>query len=297
MRVSKTNSIAEPCTPCAALDGAAIFQLGHDILIVQAPLQLRALLRLQRQDVRLLVRAGGVARAQVADELGQPGRLQGGRVVGALPRAVLGEVALDPLRAHRVCRNVYGNAQVVPRKADALDAVLVLFLQQSDVEQADVLERHGVSRGAIVQHDAVRGVAAHLPEFDDLLDLVLGGHACGNVDLPSIVVAKILHHVPMHVRRGTDLDKAGVQLDDLLSRRQVPSGTGVLDADRLAVLLELPVVVKTQLEELAVFPVGGAEGVLRVRVRRRVLLRRQQLLGASLLKLAYCRTRLLCQRE
>mmetsp|Transcript_58573 Transcript_58573/g.166629 ORF Transcript_58573/g.166629 Transcript_58573/m.166629 type:complete len:275 (-) Transcript_58573:314-1138(-) len=272
MRVSKTNSIAEPCTPCAALDGAAIFQLGHDILIVQAPLQLRALLRLQRQDVRLLVRAGGVARAQVADELGQPGRLQGGRVVGALPRAVLGEVALDPLRAHRVCRNVYGNAQVVPRKADALDAVLVLFLQQSDVEQADVLERHGVSRGAIVQHDAVRGVAAHLPEFDDLLDLVLGGHACGNVDLPSIVVAKIFHHVPMHVGRRSNLNQTWVQLYDLFCGGEVPGGARVLDADRLAVLLQLAMVVEAQLEKLAVLAVGRAERVLRIRVGRVVLL-------------------------
>eukprot|EP00959_Pyramimonas_sp_CCMP1952_P077697 1624290-Pyramimonas_sp.AAC.1 len=89
MRVSKTNSIAEPCTPCAALDGAAIFQLGHDILIVQAPLQLRTLLRLQRQDVGLLVGAGGVAGVEIADELRETGGLQGGGVVGALPGAVL----------------------------------------------------------------------------------------------------------------------------------------------------------------------------------------------------------------
>ena len=29
-------------------------ELGHDVLVVEAPFQLRALLRLQRQDVRLL---------------------------------------------------------------------------------------------------------------------------------------------------------------------------------------------------------------------------------------------------
>merc|ERR1719446_286428 len=145
-----TTSVATNRTPYATLDRAPIFQLGHDVLVVKAPLQLRALLRLQGQDVGLLVRAGGVASAQIADELREPSRLQGGGVVGALPCAVLGEVALDPLCTHRVGRDIYGNAKVVPRKTDALDAVLVLFLQQSDVEQADVLEWNRVPGGAIV---------------------------------------------------------------------------------------------------------------------------------------------------
>mmetsp|Transcript_31065 Transcript_31065/g.83167 ORF Transcript_31065/g.83167 Transcript_31065/m.83167 type:complete len:252 (+) Transcript_31065:654-1409(+) len=185
----------------------------------------------------------------------------------------------------------------MPRETDVLDPVLVLLLQQPDVEQADVLERHGVSRGAIVQHDAVRGVAAYLPELNDLLDLVLGGHACRNVDLPSIVVAKILHHVPMHVGRRSNLNQTWVQLYDLFCGGEVPGGARVLDADRLAVLLELAVVVEAQLEKLAVLPVGRAEGILRVRVGCVVLVRRQQLSGAPLLELAHCRARLLRERE
>merc|ERR1712060_76273 len=92
--------------------------------------------------------------------------------------AVLREVALDPLRAHRVRGDVDGDAQMVPREADALDAVLVLLLQQADVEQADVLEGHRVPRGAVVQNDAVLGIAAALlPELYDLLDHILCGHA------------------------------------------------------------------------------------------------------------------------
>ena len=38
------------------------------------------------------------------------------------------------------------------------------------------------------------------------------------------------------------LNEAGVQLDDLLGRRRVPDGAGVLEADGLAVLLQLAVV-------------------------------------------------------
>lgn len=50
---------------------------------------------------------------------------------------------------------------------------------------------------------------------------------------------------------------------------------GVLEADILAMVLKLLVVVDAQLEELAVLAISGAERVVRVRVRR-VVLRRCQ---------------------
>ena len=53
-------------------------------------------------------------------------------------------------------------------------------------------------------------------------------------------------------------------------------------ANRVAVLLELAVLLDVELEELAVLAVRVAVGVVRVRVLRVVLLLRQQLLGAAL---------------
>jgi len=87
-------------------------------------------------------------------------------VVRALPSAILGEVALNPSSAQGVGGDVDGDAEVVAREANVLDAVRVILLQEADVEEADVLEGHRVARGAVVEHDAVLGVAlALLPEL------------------------------------------------------------------------------------------------------------------------------------
>ena len=120
---------------------------------------------------------------QITAELLHARRLQGSRVVSPLPRAVLGEVALVPRGAHgvpavrsvrfsarrhvedlggrqgtakgkpcpglgRACArsHVDSNAQVVARKADVLDAVIVEVVERAELQQADVLKgnlKHG----------------------------------------------------------------------------------------------------------------------------------------------------------
>mmetsp|Transcript_138360 Transcript_138360/g.430184 ORF Transcript_138360/g.430184 Transcript_138360/m.430184 type:complete len:300 (+) Transcript_138360:377-1276(+) len=219
-------------------------------------------------------------------------------MVRALPSAVLREVALDPLGPERIGGDVHGDAQVVAGEADGLDAVLVLLLQQPDVKEAHVLEGHGVARGAVVQDHAILGVAlALLPEAHDLLDLLLGRHARGDVHFPLVLVAQHLLHLPVRVRRRADLDEHGVERHDLLRRGGVPHRARVLEADGLAVILQALVVLDAQLEELPVLTVGGAVGVGRVRVRRVVLLWGQELLRSPLLELADGCAVGLCQRE
>ena len=62
---------------------------------------------------------------------GREGAVRGGVRVGgrALPRAVLGEVALDPLGAEGVRGDVDGDAEVVARECDLLNAAGVELVQ------------------------------------------------------------------------------------------------------------------------------------------------------------------------
>ena len=53
----------------------------------------------------------------------------------------LGEVALVPRGAHRVGGHVDGDAEVMAREANVLDAVLVEVVQDAQLEQADILPR------------------------------------------------------------------------------------------------------------------------------------------------------------
>ena len=70
----------------------SLHSLLDEVGVVAAPLELRALLGLDRQDVGLLGAHALPGGLEVAAELGHAGGLERGRVVRALPRAVLGEV-------------------------------------------------------------------------------------------------------------------------------------------------------------------------------------------------------------
>ena len=225
---------------------------------------------------------------EVADELAEAGRLERGRVVGALPRAVLGEVALEPRRAERVRGDVDRDAEVVAREADELHAVLVRLVQISDLEHAHVLERHGVARRAVVEHDALR-LALLLPELHDALDLLARRHARRDVHVARVLVAQHRLHLEVLVRRRADLDEVRLERHDLLRRRRVPHRARVPEAELVAVRLELAVLLDAELEELAVLAVRLAVRVARVRVRRVVLLLREQLLRVALLELGVVR--------
>mmetsp|Transcript_4537 Transcript_4537/g.10199 ORF Transcript_4537/g.10199 Transcript_4537/m.10199 type:complete len:330 (-) Transcript_4537:113-1102(-) len=272
--------------------------LLEDCFVVLTPLELRPLLLLQVEDVHLLVCQSRVSILQVPDELAEALWLQGGCVVGALPGAILCEVALVPLGPESEGGDVDGNAEVVSRKADGLHTVRVVLLQNSNVKQADVLEWHRVARGAVVQHHTIPRVPlACFPKGDDLFDLIFSRHSCGDVHISCVLVAKHPLHFPMLVRGGPHLDEHRVQTDDLLCRRHIPHRAGVLQSDRLAVFLELTVVFNAQLEELAMLPIGGPKRIRWVRVRRIVLCRSEQLLRSPLLELPHCGPALLGEGE
>ena len=57
-------------------------------------------------------------------------------MIGALPSAVLGEVALVPRGTEGVGGHIHSNAEVVPREANMLDTVLVAAHPESDEERA-----------------------------------------------------------------------------------------------------------------------------------------------------------------
>merc|ERR1711924_286360 len=115
---------------------------------------------------------------KVATKLAKTRWLQRCGMVGALPGAVFGEVALIPLCAEGVSSNVNGDAQMVAGKADGLDAMCVLLLQKPDVQEAHILERHRVTGGAVVEdHALFRSALAFLPKANYLLDLIFLGHA------------------------------------------------------------------------------------------------------------------------
>merc|ERR1712151_1449848 len=103
--------------------------LRHEVLVVLTPLQLRTHALLQIQDVFLLVSQRRVHRLQVSAQSAETLRLQRGRVVCALPSAVLGEMALDPLSSNRVSTHINGNTQVMARETNGLDTMLVLLLE------------------------------------------------------------------------------------------------------------------------------------------------------------------------
>merc|ERR1719504_229383 len=127
-------------------------------------------------------------------------RLQGRGVVRALPSAVLCEMPLDPLGAHCIGGDINRNAQVVARETNRFHAVLVLLLQDADVEQTNILEGHRVAGCAIVEDNAVpRVTLAFLPELDNLLYLLLRGHACGDVHLAAVLITQHLLHLPVLV--------------------------------------------------------------------------------------------------
>ena len=54
-------------------------------------------------------------------------------------------MALDPLGTESIRTDVDGDAEMVSRKADRLDALLVVLLQQPDVQEAHILEVQEVS--------------------------------------------------------------------------------------------------------------------------------------------------------
>ena len=74
-----------------------------------------------------------------------------------------------------ICSNVDGDAQMVPREPDGFDAMRILLLQESDVQETDVCEGHWVPRSTIVKNQTVFCPALTLlPEGHNLLDLFLG---------------------------------------------------------------------------------------------------------------------------
>mmetsp|Transcript_31189 Transcript_31189/g.107772 ORF Transcript_31189/g.107772 Transcript_31189/m.107772 type:complete len:248 (-) Transcript_31189:56-799(-) len=205
---------------------------------------------------------------------------------------------LGPLGPKRVGRDVHGNPEVVPRKPNVLDAVAEALAQQPQLQKTDVVEGHGVARGAVVEHDAVLGVAgASLPKRHNLLNLVLRRHARRDVHVARVLVAQHALHLPVLVRRRADLDQLGVDGDHLLGRRRVPHAARVDEVDALAVLLQLGVLRDAHLEELAVRAVRRTVRVVRVWVGRLVLFFRQQFLGRALLELAHRGARELGERE
>merc|ERR1719296_66833 len=158
--------------------------LLHLILVVEAPLELGTHRLLQVQHLFLLVGQRSVHGMQVPHHLTKASRLKRGGMIGALPCAVLGEVALNPLGTQGVSTNVDRDAEVVAGETNGLHSMLVLLLQEADVKEADILEGHRVARGAIVEHHSLLGIALALfPELHDLLYLLLGGHPGGDVDL------------------------------------------------------------------------------------------------------------------
>merc|ERR1712151_796435 len=77
----------------------------------------RASLRLPLDD-SLLVGQASVHRIQVSNQFGEPSSLQRGGMICALPSAIFGEMALDPLSSQGIGPDVDGDAKVVARKAD-----------------------------------------------------------------------------------------------------------------------------------------------------------------------------------
>src|SRR5690606_23366106 len=144
-----------------------------------------------------------------------------------------------------------GDAEVMAREADGLHAGSVGLAQAGDFLQTDVLERDGITRSAAVDHE----IAAALPaieEGEDLLLLGAGGHAEGDVDLAGKAVTQVFEHRPVLVARRGDLDEGRVEGNDLARGGEVPDGRGVGRAEAFAELLQAAVLVRGELEGLAV---------------------------------------------
>ena len=128
---------------------------------------------------------------------------------------------------------------------------------------------------------------------DHIFNLRSGRHSSRYVYIALILVSEYREHLEVVVARGGHLEEIARDRDHLARRGAVPRRRRPLDANLLAILPELAVLLDAELEELAVGAVGGAVRVGWHWVRLVVLVLSQQLLGASLLELGVVGARLL----
>src|SRR5579871_3271951 len=116
--------------------------------------------------------------ANIPDQPAQSIRLQRGGMVGSLPGPVQREMPFNPGCPQNDGRNVDGNAEMMARKSDLLDARAEPLIDFLDFEQADLVKRNRIAGCACVQHDPAGGTAL-LHQLHDLLLLSGSGHAYG----------------------------------------------------------------------------------------------------------------------
>ena len=107
-------------------------------------------------------------------------------MIGAFPRSVESEMALDPLGPENHSCDVGSYAEVMSGKPDPLDFAVELLLEPLDFQQADILKSNRIARGAAVD-DEIFSATFGFEELDDLIFFGVGCHAEGEVDFTVVV--------------------------------------------------------------------------------------------------------------
>ena len=87
------------------------------------------------------------------------------------------------------------------------------------------------------------------------------------MDFTAKVIAQVFQQTFVQVAGGRNLYQIGMQGTDFLGGSDVPHGSGIFHTELVAPFLQLAVLVKIKLQELAVFAVSLSVGVFRMRMR------------------------------
>ena len=193
--------------------------------------------------------------AQVAHHLAEPLRLEGERVVGALPGVVDGEVLLHHASAQHVRSQGHGDAVVVGGQAH--DGVRESLPVACDDAQVQLFELGGVARRAL--HDAELGVdrADRVVGADDVLD----GAAAGADEHRLLEPGHVLQERDVPQVAGSHLEGRHIHLGEEVRALEVEGRGEIATPSSPGEGLELAVLVQPELQGLPVLAVGGAEAV------------------------------------